>query len=164
MDIPYKVFDNVFSEEYTKKILKFCTASRYLYGECDNDDNKISGMTKDIIKGDPPYKLFLDKILELCPEVKDLKMGRMYINCFAPNEDTNFHIDDSVYTFIYYPQDDWNLSEGGETQFYVDGTIIGSIPKPNRMIMFEGESLLHRAMSFRNRYRFSIALKYEKRS
>lgn len=160
MDIPYKVFDNVFSEEYTKKILKFCTNSRYSYGECDED--KISGLSKNIIKGDSPYKLFSDKILELCPEVKDLRLGRMYINCFAPNENTHFHTDGSVYTFIYYPHDDWNLSEGGETQFYVDGTIIGSVPKPNRMIMFEGESLLHRAMSFRDRYRFSIALKYEK--
>jgi len=165
MDIPYKVFDDVLSEEDNKEVLKFCLESRYLYGEADGNsvfvDNIPSGMTKDIIRFDPPYKVFSNKILELCPEVKDLKLDRMYINCFAPNENTYFHSDGSVYTFLYYPQGDWNLSEGGETQFYIDGTIIGSIPKPNRMIMFKGESLIHRAMSFRNKYRFSVAIKYD---
>jgi len=165
MDIPYKIFDNFLSDEDHKKVLQFCLESRYLYGESDGESEFIdyipSGMTKDIIIFDPAYKILSNKILQLCSEVKDLKLDRMYINCFAPNENTYFHIDGTRYTFLYYPQHDWNISEGGETQFYVNETIIGSPPKPNRMIMFSGETLVHRAMSFRNKYRFSIAIKYD---
>lgn len=165
MDIPYKIFDDFLSEDDKETVLNFCTNARYAYGEADGESTFIdyipSGMSKDIIIFDPPYKIFSNKIAELFPEVDGLKLNRMYINCFAPNENTFFHVDGTAYTFLYYPQDDWNIDMGGETQFYIDDIIIGSPPKPNRMIMFNGETLLHRAMSFRTQYRFSIAIKYD---
>jgi Rps23 Pro-64 3,4-dihydroxylase Tpa1-like proline 4-hydroxylase len=60
---------------------------------------------------------------------------------------------------LYYVNEHWDLDEGGETQFYVDNLIYGIPPIPNRMIIFDG-SLMHRATSFKNYHRFSIALKY----
>jgi hypothetical protein len=52
------------------------------------------------------------------------------------------------------------VQEGGETQFIVDNEIYGVTPVPNRMVYFDA-SILHRATSFRNRHRFTVAIKYE---
>ena len=83
----------------------------------------------------------------------------MYVNCFAPSETPYFHTDGKGITFLYYPNLEWNLQDGGETQFYVDGNILGVPPLPNRLVMFDGE-IVHRATSFRDRYRFTVAIKY----
>jgi Rps23 Pro-64 3,4-dihydroxylase Tpa1-like proline 4-hydroxylase len=91
----------------------------------------------------------------------------MYINCFAPSENPYFHIDccdekdDNEVTFLYYPNETWDLDDGGETQFFINERIYGVAPIPNRLIYFNA-NILHRATSFRDRHRFSIALKYEK--
>ena len=47
----------------------------------------------------------------------------------------------------------------GETQFLIDGEIKGILPKPNRMLGFDAD-LLHRATTFRDKHRFTIAIKY----
>ena len=78
---------------------------------------------------------------------------------FAPSETPYFHTDGEGITFLYYPNLEWNLQDGGETQFYVDGNILGVPPAPNRLVMFDGE-IVHRASSFRDRYRFTVAIKY----
>ena len=83
----------------------------------------------------------------------------MYINCFAPNENPYFHTDGEGVTFLHYANDRFDLQEGGETQFYVDENIYGVIPIPNRLVMFDGR-ILHRATSFRNGHRFTVAIKY----
>lgn len=163
MDIPYTIVDNFLSEEYNETVLKYCLETKYSYGERDvhDPDAAVSGMIRNLTKYEDPYNIISKRIVEVFPDIKDLELNRMYINCFAPNENTYFHIDGCKYTFIYYPQKDWNLAEGGETQFYVNETIIGSPPKPNRMIMFSGKSLIHRAVSFRNKHRFTISIKYD---
>ena len=85
----------------------------------------------------------------------------MYINCFAPREVPYFHTDgDKGVTFLYYPQFSWQPNDGGETQIYVQGNIQGVVPLPNRLMMFDAR-LLHRATSFRDRHRFTIAVKYD---
>ena len=66
------------------------------------------------------------------------------MNCFAPSETPYFHTDGKGITFLYYPNLEWNLQDGGETQFYVDGNILGVPPAPNRLVMFDGE-IVHRA-------------------
>ena len=83
----------------------------------------------------------------------------MYINCFVPGENPYYHIDGEGLTFLYYPNLDWDVQQGGETQFYIDENIYGIIPKPNRMVVFDG-MILHRATSFRNQHRFTVAIKY----
>jgi len=113
-----------------------------------------------------PYKgQILNQIaIKMMDETKDLvpknfNLYRMYINCFAPSECPYFHTDGEGITFLYYPNLEWNLQDGGETQFYVDGNILGVPPAPNRLVMFDGE-IVHRATSFRDRHRFTVAIKY----
>ena len=82
---------------------------------------------------------------------------------FRPNEASHFHTDcklENTYTGLYYANtEEWNYDEGGETQFLIDDEIYGILPKPNRMILFDSR-LLHKATPFRDRHRWTIALKY----
>ena len=89
-----------------------------------------------------------------------MKLYRMYINCFAPNENPYFHVDGEGYTFLYYcDNEEFDLNEGGETQFLVDNDLMGVLPVPNRMVIFDG-TIKHRATTYRSRHRFTIAIKY----
>ena len=113
-----------------------------------------------IINAKKLFDLFLTSIEKKFPEYKPKDMTRFYINCFAPSERSNFHIDGAVgTTFLYYPNDNWNLDEGGETQFIVDNSIFGIPPVTNRLISFDA-NILHAATPFRNRQRFTVTVKY----
>ena len=85
----------------------------------------------------------------------------MYINCFAPSENPYFHIDnDNGLTFLYYVTNhDWGENDGGETQFLINDEIRGVLPLSNRLVGFDA-TLLHRATSFRDRHRFTLAAKF----
>ena len=51
------------------------------------------------------------------------------------------------------------LNEGGETQFLISNEIKGILPIPNRMVIFNG-LIYHKATSFRNQHRYTIAIKF----
>jgi hypothetical protein len=107
------------------------------------------------------YSVFSKKIEKEFPEMKDYKLYRMYVNCFSPNENPYFHIDgETGHTLLYYPQEDWKLDDGGETQFFIDESIHGVLPVPNRMVKFDA-CIKHKATSFRDRHRFTLAIKYQ---
>lgn len=166
-----KVYENFLSEEEHKFVLNYCTSCRYFYGEKDSVEyEKVTGMispiydfsfdslekTKDIID------IFVSKIeSNLINQIKGLTLYRMYINCFAPSENPYFHIDgnEGEVTFLYYPNEKWDINDGGETQIFVNGTLCGITPTPNRLLQFDA-NLLHKATTFRNSHRFTIALKY----
>ena len=62
-------------------------------------------------------------------------------------------------TFLFYPTPGYNINDGGETQFEIDGALYGVSAIPNRLVSFPAQ-VLHRATSFRSRYRFTVAIKY----
>ena len=152
------VYNNFLSGEDHSRVLSYCMSAAYFYGETDNPDTPPTGMTHEIMQKTSIHKLLHDKTQSLVHG--ELRLYRMYINCFAPRELTHFHTDgDRGITFLYYPQNDWKPDDGGETQIYVGEDLQGLVPKPNRLIMFDAH-LLHRATPFRNRHRFTIAVKY----
>jgi len=51
------------------------------------------------------------------------------------------------------------LDEGGETQFYQE-EIKGIRPVAGRIVIFDS-NILHKATSFRNQIRYTVALKYD---
>ena len=53
----------------------------------------------------------------------------------------------------------WDKDDGGETQFLMNDELYGILPIPNRMVVFSA-NLLHRATTFRNDHRFTVAIKY----
>ena len=158
------VSDNFFSKEDNKVILDYCKRSPYYYGEKDDKDTPPCGMVHDILKHEHIYNFISNKIEEVYPDVKKMNLYRMYVNCFSPAEKPYFHTDGpSGLTFIYYANDEeWNINDGGETQFYSGGILTGLPPITNRMAIFPPD-LLHCATSFRDRHKFTVAIKYEDR-
>jgi Rps23 Pro-64 3,4-dihydroxylase Tpa1-like proline 4-hydroxylase len=154
-----QVIDNFLSDEEFNFALRFCMNTSYRYGEADNEHTPPTGMYHAINKTDEIYKLFETKTKTFVP---NHNLYRMYINCFAPSENPYFHTDGNPeeITFLYYSNDSWNIDDGGETQFLINNNIYGILPIPNRLIYFDA-SILHKATSFRNKHRFSIAIKYE---
>ena len=156
--------DNIFSAEEHKYIINYCRKCSYTYGERDTKETHPCGMVHEIPKEDHIYKLMSGKIEnDLYPKARKLELFRIYINCFSPADKPYFHTDGPAggLTFLYYANDEeWNINDGGETQFYIDGILTGVPPIPNRMAMFDPNQL-HCATSFRNRYKFTVAIKYE---
>lgn len=181
------VYDNFLSLKDSKFTIDFCRNSPYYYGEQDIDNveedifnakyctglvhdvychiNKFS-INPNICKvGEENtsieiFNLFSTTIEEKFPEYKPENVTRLYVNCFAPSENPYFHSDGKTgTTFLYYPNLNWNLDDGGETQFFIDGNLYAVAPIPNRLIYFDA-NIMHKATTFRDRHRFSIAIKY----
>ena len=131
-----EVFDKFLTQDQQDGVIEYCKDCEYSYGEQDNGDTPPTGMTHNIPEDEIIYKLFASRILKAVPDLKKLNLYRMYINCFAPSENPYFHTDgDDGYTFLYYPQS-------------------------NRLVKFDA-SLVHRATAFRDKYRFTVAIKYD---
>tara|TARA_R100001129_G_scaffold182430_1_gene163052 strand:+ start:716 stop:1198 length:483 start_codon:yes stop_codon:yes gene_type:complete len=155
-----EIKDNFLEETDAKRVLEYCVQSSYTYGEVDTPQTPPTGMVHEIQRDEDIYKLFESKIKNYYRYVRKLNLYRMYVNCFSPSENPYFHTDgDKGVTFLYYVNDQWTLNEGGETQILVDDEIRGVLPLPNRIVGFNA-NLLHRATSFRNRHRFTLAVKF----
>ena len=152
--------DNFFAEKEHQIIFEYCKKAAYAYGEQDNENTPVTGMIHDIPQTHFVYRLISKTLYDRVEFIRDMKLYRMYINCFAPGETPYLHDDGIGYTFLYYANPDlYEVDEGGETQFIVGDNIMGIMPVPNRMAIFDG-MVIHRAMPFRSKYRFTIAIKY----
>lgn len=184
-----RVIDKFLSDNDFNYVIDYCRKALYGYGELDTDslpsnlypnqniDNYVTGMVHQIFPINPyseystdsyPDEKIFDimhgKCISQFPFLEKLALDSVYINCFAPGEKPYFHIDtpegiSQSYTCLYYANQNWDLNQGGETQFYMNNGIYGILPIPNRMVIFDG-SIQHRATSFRNYHRFTIAVKY----
>lgn len=157
MEINYD--DNFLSQNEYESVLDYCINTEYSFGERDDENLPPTGMIRNIETVEMIYDLLSQRLEEKCSFLKDMKLYRMYVNCFVPGENPYFHIDGEGLTFLYYVNPEWNVQEGGETQFYVDDNVYGVSPIPNRLVMFNG-MILHRATSFRSQHRFTVAIKY----
>jgi Rps23 Pro-64 3,4-dihydroxylase Tpa1-like proline 4-hydroxylase len=156
------VYDNFLSKEEYQFILDYCFSASYCYGESDSPLTKPTGMVHNVYNTEQIdfFNLFESKIKEKFSSVIESKeLYRMYINCFAPSENPYFHTDGEGYTFLYYANDTWDIDDGGETQFFIDNNLCGITPIPNRLVYFDA-SILHKATSFRDKHRFTVAVKY----
>jgi len=152
--------DEFFTDTERQVIYKYCVNADYHYGESDNLDYNITGMIHDIPETEFVYKMISKTLYDRVEFIRDMYLYRMYVNCFAPSENANFHQDGNGYTFLYYPSpEEMDLDEGGETQFLVEDNIYGIRPIPNRMVVFDG-MIKHRATPFRSKHRFTVAIKY----
>jgi len=161
-----KIIDNFLKVEYYEKMINFSKNSTYHYGETDTKDTPETGMVHNFKLNSDSFivELFQKNLIDLYPEIKKFYLERMYINCFAPSENPYFHIDAELgITCLYYPTKSWDYDDGGETQFILNDEIKGVLPIPNRIVIFDS-NILHKATSFRNKHRFTVALKYKPNS
>jgi hypothetical protein len=154
-----KVVDNFFEQKDAEYVYKYCLTSSYTYGETDTNTTPPTGMVHEIKKTERIYKLLKKRIQEVFENLQNITIYRMYVNCFAPTEKPYFHTDgDKGITFLYYANSDWQLDDGGETQIIINNEIKGILPIPNRLVGFDA-NLVHKATTFRNKHRFTIAIK-----
>tara|TARA_R100000908_G_C3740984_1_gene137568 strand:+ start:730 stop:1251 length:522 start_codon:yes stop_codon:yes gene_type:complete len=151
-----------------RQVSDFAEEACYSYGERDDDKHKPTGLTCDLDpeedEDDTIVGIIESLIYARFPEIQDYKLYRAYINCFAPREIANFHVDcdpgEDQVTFIFYANKTYNgLNEGGCTEFFLDEKIIGVPPIPNTLIKFTS-SIMHRATPLKSDHRFTYALKY----
>ena len=153
-----EIKDNLLEEDEYLYVLNYCQKAKFTWGETDDYGLPPTGMVHEIDNNELIHQVFQSKTQGLVP---NLVLNRMYVNCFAPSENPYFHTDweEGGVTFLYYPTEKWNYNDGGETQFVVDGEIYGVVPLPNRLVYFDA-NILHRATAFRDKHRFTIAVKY----
>ena len=151
--------DNFLSQEDYGKVIEYCLRSPFYYGEVDSPNFPPTGMVSEVSKEKYLYKLFDETIKQKIDCVKNLKIYRMYINCFAPGENPYYHIDGEGITCLYYVNPEFSINDGGETQFLFNNESINILPISNRLCFFNAD-ILHKATSFRNKHRFTIAIKY----
>ena len=158
-----KVFDNFFEKNIFNDILIYCYTTSYKFNEKDYGDLPVIGGVSNISLDDNLSK-FLDKSLKnKIKEIENLNCFRIYINCFSPGDKPYFHTDnqsgEAKFTCLIYINENFKIDDGGETQFIVNDEIKGILPIPNRLVVFDA-GLMHKATSFRDKHRFTIAVKY----
>jgi len=181
------VIDNFFPSHDHQFIMEYCLDAPYFYGEADSGDTPVTGMVHNVWSAESTQELnddlktlgstdnkcinrrelfdiFTTSIVEKYERCTTKYLTRLYINCFSPNENPYFHTDigenqDGI-TFLYYPNFNYDIDNGGETQFEVNGALYGIQPVPNRLVCFSA-NILHKATSYRNHHRFTVAIKYQ---
>jgi len=141
------------------KVHSYCKNAPYYYGEIDDYGRPPTGMVNTIHETNEIYTIFKQRVEEKINALKELNLYRMYVNIFAPGEIPYFHQDGLGLTCLYYANWEWDLQDGGETQLYLDGNIMGLPPIPNRLVVFDG-MIQHRATALRSKHRFTVAIKY----
>lgn len=152
-----KIFDDFLSIDEKKEIYIFCKSQAYKRGEYDRPDCPPTGLVSDFLD-----EKIVQKLIKPIENQK-IQILRTYINLFLPNEKPFYHVDNDIpnhKTIIYYANNE-NINytdEGGET-FFDDGPFRRGVSfVPGRMIYFDSY-LLHKATSFRNLDRYTIAIK-----
>ena len=165
------VYDDIFSKEEVEKMRELLLyESPFVYGIADNRNQPPTGMTYEFTKPFAPvdiqlHKLansLIHKIFEQTDKIKNKKIHTIRTNLFIPGENPYFHSDgDEFITCMYYMNPYFHPDEGGETQFLIGGEIKGILPKPGRLVIFDG-SIIHRATSFRTQPRLTLVISFYK--
>jgi hypothetical protein len=154
------VYNGVFTPEENLKLYNsILYGKNFTYGEVDSYDTPPTGMVYDLSCDDQLYGTFYKAVARNWVEVEKLNLQRAYVNLFLPNENPYFHNDGNVITCLFYINPEYDINEGGETQFIIDDNIIGIKAKPARLVVFDGK-IVHRATSFRKHPRLTVALKF----
>lgn len=153
-----QVHDNFLGETQRQFLLKTCHELIYKMGETDRPDCPPTGMVSQLEANEIILPKIISQKLNRSPE----SLIRLYVNYYSANENPYFHDDGDCITYLYYPNNNIGIDEGGETQFLVDNYIHGIPYVADRLVEFDGR-IPHKATSFRSNYRFTVAAKYKRK-
>jgi hypothetical protein len=154
------VYNDVFTAEQNLELYKTILYNNsFTYGEVDTKGLPPTGMIFNLHKDSGVFRALYDVVLQNDFRLKKLNVHRAYVNLFLPNENPYFHTDGNVITSLFYINPEYDINEGGETQFIINENIVGIQAKPARLVVFDGK-LLHRATSFRSNPRITVAIKF----
>ena len=101
------------------------------------------------LENEPFFTKHMFSIVEERTQMK-FDIMEVYCNGQTYGQDGCPHIDNvygETHTFLYYANQDWNLTSGGQTVFLVDGNRVGIDPRPNSAILFSTD-LIHYGEAF----------------
>ena len=155
-----KIYDNVIDKNSCIGIYNYLLKQEFKV-ERDTESSPIAGLSHNLDNNSNLFSFLQNIIFSIDSNFSNKKLQRAYANLFAPHEKTYWHKDGNVDTFLFYINPEYGINECGETQFMIDGKITGILPLTGRLVHFDGQ-LLHKANSYYNHHRLSIALKYYK--
>ena len=152
------VIDDALALNVVEEIYYSVIKLPYYYGETDGKIFPPTGLIS-ILDSDNWIVNTIDQ--QVKEYTSNLQLYRSYVNIFSPGEIPYYHIDNNRgFTVLYYANLSYNINQGGETSFLINNNITGILPYPGRITIFSA-NVLHRANSYRDHHRFTIALKYE---
>jgi hypothetical protein len=163
-----KIYDNVFSQKICNDVLDSIEKYPFYRTETDGPGLPKTGLSHNLYPDENLYELFFRTLVKKnILDVKKYKPYRVHLNLFLKNENCFFHVDSECeqdITFIYYASKTDEINYTGNTDFILNNKIVSIPYVQNRMISFPA-NFTHRATSFHNKDRFSLALKikYEKK-
>jgi Rps23 Pro-64 3,4-dihydroxylase Tpa1-like proline 4-hydroxylase len=149
--LPIWVVDNFLPTHDHVYMYLYCTKSLYTNEHSSSPNPEdfyprfVSNLTAQQVAEISLTAAFTDTINELG---FNKEIERVYINMGTPDTVFMEHVDSSVsgITMLYYPNQKWDLSWGGETLFFdkTGDIAFASLAKPNRAIFFDPR-ILHTA-------------------
>ena len=160
------VFDNFFPNEKQLQIVDLLNRPRWSFTGGNNRLRfwHMDGLENEVFFNTDLFNIICEKLQ------KQFKVGRIYANGQTAGQSGFPHFDDGDFTFLYYPNMNWEALNGGGlvflesdgTTIYKSAEIIGIIGyKPNRALLFPGK-LAHYALEPERHYndlRISLAWK-----
>lgn len=161
-----ETYDDLISEEDVHSIYSEVTSLSYRFFETDDQNGKVTGSSCKLSNGSFTLHLLTKTLINIFPEFPEqYTLDRAYVNCFVPGENPCFHRDSNISedrTLIYYanPLFDYDIDEGGTTDFLdAENRQLKSVfPIAGRICIFDS-SIYHKANSFRDAHRYTVALK-----
>lgn len=138
-----KIYENVLSSYEMEYVHKCIASDNWKFGQKSSPKSDKKFWYMELSNDEFFSKLFLDRIKILVK--KNFKLSRVYANGQTFGLDSEWHTDSTAndaYTFLYYSNNFWDLSWGGETVFSVGNNLIHVMPKPNKAIFFPS-NILH---------------------
>ena len=175
-DFEIKVFDNVFSEELASKTWEFLQKPKWSFTGGSETGGRFWHMEKlneESFFSKNLYKIICDQHLKA--KSNEYQLVHCYANGQTANQNGTAHSDskdlnDNTYTFLYYPNPEWDLRWNGALFFLnhmgqqppINSEIIKTVSyRPNRAIFFSG-NICHFAEAPSQRFtglRVSVAWK-----
>jgi hypothetical protein len=138
-----QTYENVLSSYEIEYIQNCLDSSNWKFGQRSNPSSDKKFWYMDLSDDDFYTKFFLDRIKTLTS--LNFKLCRVYANGKTFGLDSEWHTDgteDDIYTFLYYSNESWDPSWGGETMFAIENNILQFTPKANTALFFPA-TLVH---------------------
>ena len=147
-----KVYDDVLSEDLLNFIQIEIEQTHWTtHGtETFGNQNFFNCITTDWLSHNYLLKIFNEKLM-----IKTKSLIRSYMNCYPPQSQGDYHVDDGMQTLLFLT-DDWDENWQGQVSFKNNDDVLY---KKNRLIVFDS-SIEHKAnINLSNKNRHTIAWK-----
>ncbi len=164
-----KIFDNVLSPIEVASFRNLVLKTPMIWSGRDRPDTPINGVmtnVRHITKDNEILHSLQRKLFSTEPQLQQHQFINAGINLTVPlSNPMYFHTDGDIITCLFYltPKVNYDLDDGGETQFDFGDYVVGTKSKSGRLVIFDG-NIQHRATYYRNDIRITVFFKFKKNS